>query len=84
VLTGGKNWETASQYMLFHGIALLAISGHPRLAQRRVAAGAIALGTALFSGSIFTLVLLKARGKAGASVFGPITPLGGSHSSRLY
>jgi uncharacterized membrane protein YgdD (TMEM256/DUF423 family) len=57
---------------------LLAISGHPRFAQRQVAAGAIALGTALFSGSIFMLVLLKAKGKAAASVFGPITPLGGS------
>ena len=79
--TDEKNWETASYYMLFHGITLLAISGHPRLASKRVAAGAIALGTALFSGSIYSLVLLKSRGKAGASILGPITPLGGSHPS---
>jgi uncharacterized membrane protein YgdD (TMEM256/DUF423 family) len=70
--------------MLFHGIALLAISGHPQLAQKRVAAGAIALGTALFSGTIYSLVLLKARGQAGASILGPITPLGGNHPFRLY
>ena len=64
--------------MLFHGIALVAISGHPRLSQKRIAAGAIALGTLLFSGSLYALVLLKSKGKSGAQVLGPITPLGGT------
>jgi uncharacterized membrane protein YgdD (TMEM256/DUF423 family) len=60
-----------------NGLAMLAISGHPRLGSKRFAAGAIAVGSALFSGSIYTLVLLKSRGKAGGKVFGPVTPLGG-------
>ena len=35
------------------------------------------MGSALFSGSIYALVLLKSRGKAGGKVLGPVTPLGG-------
>jgi len=64
--------------MLFHGIALVAISAHPRLSQKRIAAGAMALGTLFFSGSLYALVLLKSKGKSGAQVLGPITPLGGT------
>ena len=62
---------------MFHGLALLAISGHPRLSGKRFGAGAIALGSALFSGSIYALVLLRSKGKAGGKILGPITPLGG-------
>jgi len=65
--------------MLFHGIALVAISAHPRLSQKRIAAGAMALGTLFFSGSLYALVLLKSKGKSGAQILGPVTPLGGTH-----
>jgi uncharacterized membrane protein YgdD (TMEM256/DUF423 family) len=62
-----QNWETASTYLMFNGLAMLAISGHPRLASKRFAAGAIAVGSALFSGSIYALVLWRSRGKTGGS-----------------
>ena len=62
---------------MLHGLALLAISGHPRLSTKRFGAGALALGSALFSGSLYALVLLKSRGKQGGQIIGPITPIGG-------
>jgi uncharacterized membrane protein YgdD (TMEM256/DUF423 family) len=62
---------------MFHSLALLAVSGHPRLSQKRFGAGALAVGTALFSGSLYAMVLLKSRGKQGAAILGPITPFGG-------
>jgi uncharacterized membrane protein YgdD (TMEM256/DUF423 family) len=62
---------------MFHGLALLAISGHPRLSQKRFGAGALALGSALFSGSLYALVLLKSKGKQGGQILGPVTPIGG-------
>ena len=49
-----------------NGLAMLVISGHPRLGSKKFAAGAIAVGSALFSGSIYTLVLLKSRGRRAA------------------
>ena len=63
---------------MFHSLALLAVSAHPRLSQKRFGAGALALGSALFSGSLYAMVLLKSRGKQGAAVLGPITPFGGN------
>ena len=72
-----KNWEIASGQLMFHGLALLAVSGHPRLSTKKFGAGALALGSALFSGSLYALVLLKRRGKQGAEIIGPITPMGG-------
>ncbi|BFZ61819.1 hypothetical protein YB2330_002895 [Saitoella coloradoensis] len=73
-----KNWETASHYLLAHGIALVAISAHPRFT-RSYAPPLIALGTAMFSGSIYGLVMARLRGVEGAGkVLGPVTPLGGT------
>lgn len=63
---------------MFHSLALLAVSAHPRLSQKRFGAGALAVGSALFSGSLYVMVLLKSRGKQGASILGPITPFGGN------
>ncbi|KAG8866952.1 hypothetical protein FRB97_003628, partial [Tulasnella sp. 331] len=51
----------------------MVISMHPRFAVHRFAGPAIAGGAAIFSGSIFTLVL-----KPEWKFLGPITPLGGS------
>jgi len=63
---------------MFHSLALLAISSHPRLQHKKFAAGCIALGSALFSGSIYGMILLKMKGFQGAGrVLGPVTPLGG-------
>lgn len=70
-----RAWETAVQYHLLHAIMLvvvgtwLARSGSsPALAG---AGWAFALGTLLFSGSLYGLVTTEIR------LFGPVTPLGG-------
>jgi len=62
---------------MFHGLALLAVSAHPRLAQKRIAAGAIAVGTALFSGSLYGMVWARSKGVQAGKYLGPVTPLGG-------
>ena len=62
---------------MIHGLTLLAVSAHPRLSQKKFAAGTLALGSALFSGSIYNIVLLKMKGSDKGRIFGPITPLGG-------
>ncbi|KAH7334542.1 hypothetical protein B0J17DRAFT_673794 [Rhizoctonia solani] len=67
------SWKTGSHYAIFNGVALMAISLHPKFSTHRYAGPAIALGTALFSGSIYPLVLQRERFK----FMGPVTPLGG-------
>jgi len=62
---------------MLHALALLVISGHPRLVNKRFAAGSIALGSALFSGSIYGLILAKMKNINVGKVLGPITPIGG-------
>ncbi|ORX37273.1 DUF423-domain-containing protein [Kockovaella imperatae] len=72
-----SNWSTASNYLIYNGLALLAISFHPALSlsrRARIATGMIASGAMVFSGSIFGLVLGKDVWK---KVLGPLTPLGG-------
>jgi len=67
-------WGTAANYAIFNGIALLAISLHPRFAAHRFAGPAIAAGGLVFSSTIFALTLSRDRFR----FLGPITPLGGS------
>ncbi|KAI0800946.1 DUF423-domain-containing protein [Fomes fomentarius] len=67
-------WQTASNYAVYNGLALLAVSLHPRFALHRFAGPAIAVGTLLFSGSIVALVLARDRFRW----VGPVTPIGGS------
>lgn len=67
------SWHTAVQYHLLHAVALLALGlayGH---GTRRVgiSAWSFSIGIALFSGSIYALVL------TGSRWLGPITPIGG-------
>ena len=73
------NWGTASSYLIYNGLAMLAISYHPALAQgsrrHRIAPVMIAAGAAVFSGTIFGLVLIKEGGAR--KILGPLTPLGG-------
>jgi hypothetical protein len=56
------------------------VSGHPRLMNKRFAAGALAVGSAMFSGSIYGMVWLKTKNIQSGKILGPITPLGGIQS----
>lgn len=66
-------WETASRYHLLHAVALLAIGLHSRESRISLHKPAIVLlvGTLIFSGSLYALVLSGIRG------LGAVTPLGG-------
>lgn len=67
-------WQTAVQYLSLHAVALLALaSAHALLRPRlqKLAFGLLFTGTALFSGSLFLLVLVQ------KSWLGMITPIGG-------
>jgi len=66
-------WHTAVEYQFWHALALfaLALAPLPATRWRHASAYAFALGTVLFSGSLYALAL-------GASKFvGVVTPLGG-------
>jgi uncharacterized membrane protein YgdD (TMEM256/DUF423 family) len=62
-------WATASQYHLLHSVAILhcASRGAPGVLPARL----FAAGTAIFSGSLYLLVLTKVK------VLGAVTPVGG-------
>jgi uncharacterized membrane protein YgdD (TMEM256/DUF423 family) len=72
-------WNTAAHYLGWQGTALLALAATgwcaplPSKAHRLlgIAGWALILGTLVFSGSLFLLVL------SGIGVFGAITPIGG-------
>lgn len=65
-------FQTASQYLLWMGCGMMAASSFGETSGM----GWVALGTALFSLSIFALVGLGACGIE-ASWLGPLTPIGG-------
>jgi uncharacterized membrane protein YgdD (TMEM256/DUF423 family) len=67
-------WETASRYQMVHALALVAVGlASERLRGRVLAAAGVCflLGTLLFSGSLYALVLSGVRG------LGAVTPIGG-------
>lgn len=78
---GGQTWGTAAHYLIANGVALLAISQHPKFGNAsnttrglpKYAGALIGTGAVLFSGSIFLLLLDRARFR----FLGPVTPLGG-------
>ncbi|KAF8967779.1 hypothetical protein BGZ46_000116 [Entomortierella lignicola] len=74
-----KAWKSAANIQLIHAVALLAISQSPALFTRtsRYAAPLILAGTALFSGSIYGLILDTEKTWSRTFKLGPITPLGG-------
>jgi len=76
----GDNWRTAVSYQLVHAVALLAISTIDRKSMKTPPSPSswsggklMALGTAMFSGSIYLLTLDVGPKK----LLGPITPVGG-------
>ena len=69
---GVHAFETASHYLLFMGSAVLGASASRRVEGLKW----VAIGTVLFCGSIFGLLLGKAVGVP-LAVLGPVTPLGG-------
>ena len=62
-------FETAVRYQMYHGLALLAFAALPFKAP--LANSLILLGTLIFSGSLYALVMLN------LPVLGAITPIGG-------
>ena len=67
-------WETASRSQMVHALALVAVGlASERLRGRVLAAAGVCflLGTLLFSGSLYALVLSGVRG------LGAVTPIGG-------
>eukprot|EP00956_Cyclotella_meneghiniana_P010236 scaffold14139_cov74-Cyclotella_meneghiniana.AAC.8 len=76
-----ENWRTAVTYQLLHAVALLSISSLASKPQNiksnasTYSGGQImALGTAMFSGSIYLLCLDIGP----KPIWGPMTPIGGS------
>ncbi|CAE7098299.1 unnamed protein product [Rhizoctonia solani] len=68
-----SSWKTASDFAMINGVALMAISLHPKFSTHKIAGPAIALGGALFSGSIYLLIFKREQFR----FLGPVTPLGG-------
>jgi uncharacterized membrane protein YgdD (TMEM256/DUF423 family) len=67
-------WQTSVQYQMYHALALLAVSVLYRNSASKtlkLAGLAFILGSFLFSGSLYALVL------GAPKMFGMITPLGG-------
>ena len=68
-----KNWETAAQYQLVHGIAILTLSS----LHVTSAAMTLTVGTILFCGSLYAYALTERRPMArGAPVGGALLLLG--------
>ena len=67
-----SSWQTATIYQLFHATALLGLASQSD-AVHPMAGKLLALGSAMFSGSIYMLSL----GVGPKAVLGPTTPLGG-------
>ena len=71
-----ETWDTAVLYHLIHGVAMLVVAVLALIREEMKWLSfiflAFAVGIALFSGSLYALVL------GAPAWFGPITPLGGS------
>ena len=68
-------WETAASYQMWHALAIVAVALLLRredIPAARVAGWAFLIGTVIFSGSLYTLVL------SGKGWLGAVTPLGGT------
>jgi len=67
-------WETAARYLMYGGLALLIIGGLGERWKTSIAgpATSLAVGTAVFSSTVFSLAL------GGPRWLGAVTPLGGA------
>ena len=75
-----QTFETGVRYQMYHSFALLVagiLSATFTGKQIRIAAIFFILGIICFSGSLYALVLLQAKGVVGLSGIGIITPIGG-------
>lgn len=63
-------WQTAVQYQMWHAVALVALAGLPAAHARP--AFLLALGTVIFSGSLYLMAL------TGLRWLGAVTPIGGA------
>jgi uncharacterized membrane protein YgdD (TMEM256/DUF423 family) len=66
-------WRTGGHYLMAMGCAILGASAH----KNSDGLGWVSLGTAMFSFSIFGLILVKVWGGS-AAILGPVTPIGGA------
>ena len=69
------NWETAARYQMYHGLGLLALGlacGARPAGAARAAGWAFIVGTAIFSGCLYALVL------TGQRWLGAVVPIGGT------
>lgn len=64
-------WQTGVQYQMWHAVALIALAASP-LPKPGLPAAAIALGTTIFSGTLYLMALGAPRW------LGAITPIGGA------
>ncbi len=73
-------YQTATQYQLYHALALLAAGilceKFPGLVMKWAGYAFIA-GIILFSGSLYLLTFLKINESSAVKIAGPVTPLGG-------
>ena len=68
------NWETAARYQMYHALALLAVgwvAWRSCSAAIHVAGAAMTLGTLIFSGCLYALVI------SGERWLGAVVPIGG-------
>jgi len=69
-----ETWQTAVRYQLFHALALLSVGAIQLHATEQKLTGpayCLALGSVIFSGSLYALVLLN------LPILGALTPIGG-------
>ncbi|PWH86327.1 DUF423 domain-containing protein [Brumimicrobium oceani] len=74
-----ESFATGTSYLIYNGLGALGLAGivHKFDFEIGYQFNAILIGTILFSGSIFALVLLPAAGVEINKFIGPITPIGG-------
>ena len=69
-----RDFNTAARYQMYHALGLIAlgiVASNPTTKSQRVAAWSFLIGTVLFSGSLYVLVL------TGQRWLGAVTPIGG-------
>lgn len=75
-----QTFETGVKYQFYHSLALLAsgiLYGSFSNKFIKSASSFFITGIALFSGSIYALVMLKSNGQVGLGGLGLLTPIGG-------